>query len=994
MTMTVLSAFNPHEFSEATVRAVATGREIDLKEILAAIRSNLQSQTIQHLILSAPRGYGKSFMMRHIQIEVQRIAREEGFPLAVVLMPEELPHVKEPETLLRELTRALSGGAAEAAELSWHEDDGAVWETAAKALKATIFQKVGPHGLFVALVENFDLLLRRAFSKEVQASRLRSLLTEQDSRLMLIAASASGAFDRSYDSRLFQAFKEVALEPWSMGDCLAFFDRQRVDAGKPPLDDSARARARSIASFIGGTPRLATLLGDALFDEDVLRAADLLQKLVDELTPYYKERIEALPGRSQKLLDALLRGGEPATQSEIARRVNANSQAAIAGPFNDLVRERIVTGEKAPGSAEILYRVADRVFAHYYRRRVIDHGRTGCPLEALVDLLAEYFSPEEKRSKAAEFAQLGRIEEARLMARLHDVDRGGGKGTRFWILEGLAHYYVPYRLIPLASGTIVDRLRTIGNFIVEGGVDQAYAEIESAFCSVDHLGDRVLLLLARSRLDAYEGIEGGLPAADEAVALAEQLKEKRFEFVSRLAQAWSLNTLSRYNEALESSLRLADQAKSAGLDDYQTISLREASFSLQGLDRDEESVAMAKLAADLAQKVGDVRGEANSLSGMAFGLGRLGRYSESVTVARQAADLAQKAGDVSEEASALRCAAMSLVHLEDHEEALTLARQAADLAQEGGDATEGTIALRYAAISLGRLERYDEAVAVARQAAGLAEKTGDAVQEAAALLDAAISLGRLERYEDALAMAKQSAHLSKRAGKMSEEAIALRNAAFNLGRLERHEQAVVVATQAAELANKIGDPDEEVQSARLLAWNFAKLGRYAAAIDVVAMAAKILDMHPNGNQIEFLTRISEMIGSAATNSFALEPTDLKGLHELLRAAADKLDFDGQRRIYLQSCLEGFIKRAIRDIQNSVMLDAWATTIELHFPKLFISEISRLRDAARYHESGRNRTALARLEPDMARTLETMFPPINSVTAKKQKKARKPSKRKP
>ena len=85
--MALLSAFNPHEFSEATIRTVATGREADLKEILDAIRDNLGADTIQHLILSAPRGYGKSFMMRHVQIEVERIAREEKLPLAVVLMP-------------------------------------------------------------------------------------------------------------------------------------------------------------------------------------------------------------------------------------------------------------------------------------------------------------------------------------------------------------------------------------------------------------------------------------------------------------------------------------------------------------------------------------------------------------------------------------------------------------------------------------------------------------------------------------------------------------------------------------------------------------------------------------------------------------------------------------------------------------------------------------------------------------------------------------------
>ena len=86
------------------MRTVATGRTEDLKNILATIRGNLTAATIQHLIVSAPRGYGKSFMMRHIQIEVERIAREENLALVTLLMPEEMPHVREPETLIRELT--------------------------------------------------------------------------------------------------------------------------------------------------------------------------------------------------------------------------------------------------------------------------------------------------------------------------------------------------------------------------------------------------------------------------------------------------------------------------------------------------------------------------------------------------------------------------------------------------------------------------------------------------------------------------------------------------------------------------------------------------------------------------------------------------------------------------------------------------------------------------------------------------------------------------
>jgi len=702
LTMGLLSAFNPHEFSESRVRTVATGRTENLENILATIRGNLTAATIQHLIVSAPRGYGKSFMMRHIQIEVQRIAREENLALVTLLMPEEMPHVREPETLIRELTRALTGGAGEDAELTWHEDEGAAWDAAVEALEAVIRQKLGARGLVVAQVENFDLLLRRAFAKEVQASRLRALLTKPGGRLMMIAASASGAFDRSYDDRLFQAFREVELEPWTVEDCLDFFDRQRKDAGKPPLDESTRARAKSVASFIGGTPRLATLLGDALFDADMLRAADLLQKLVDELTPYYKERIEALPGRAQKLLDALLRGGEPATQSELTRRVKADTQAAIAGPFNDLVKERIVVGEKAPGSAQVLYRVADRVFAHYYRRRVIEHGKSVCPLEALVDLLAEFFSRDEKQEKAAEFARLGRIAEARVMARLYEADGGEGKGGRRWMLRVLPGFLSKH-IIPLASESIARRLRAVAHLVSKDEINEAYDEIETALSIVDHGEDRVPLLLARSRLDAYEGIEGGLAAVEQAVAAAEQLAEKHFEVEAKLVLAWSLMVAERYAEALDLAQHLADQLQSVDFDTDQARAVRYVAFSLSELDRREEAVAAARRAADLAGAAGDTYEAAVALRCAAHSLGELGRHEEAAASARQAADLARNAGDKHEETASLQVVSESLAKLGRYKEGVVTARQAVDLAKTTGDKNEEADAFRLLALNLSGL---------------------------------------------------------------------------------------------------------------------------------------------------------------------------------------------------------------------------------------------------------------------------------------------------
>jgi hypothetical protein len=240
------------------LRAVATGRYRELAVILETVRQNLGGSTMQHIIVSAPRGFGKSFLMRHIKLDCARMA-SDPLSLHAVLMPEEMPHVKAPETLLREIARILLGGRGQDAELSWHDDDGEAWESAMQELDMALVQRLGASGMLVALVENFDVLLKRALPRKEQRLRLRNWLTRPGTRIMLIAVSASGAFDRSYDEPLFHAFRDVPLAPWSEDDCLAYFDRQRADAGKPPLGALPSARARAVAAFIGGTPRLATL---------------------------------------------------------------------------------------------------------------------------------------------------------------------------------------------------------------------------------------------------------------------------------------------------------------------------------------------------------------------------------------------------------------------------------------------------------------------------------------------------------------------------------------------------------------------------------------------------------------------------------------------------------------------------------------------------------------------------------------------------------------
>lgn len=379
------------------------------------------------------------------------------------------------------------------------------------------------------------------------------------------------------------------------------------------------------------------------------------------------------------------------------------------------------------------------MFAHYYRRRIIDHGRDACPLDGLVDLLADYFSPEEKREKAAEFLRANRLAEARVMARLYDAARGISRAARRWILYNLQSYYIPQRLIPHASQPLAEQLRAIAAAAADADVNRTRALIEDALKTADAEG-RVLLLLARSALDAYEGVDTGLAAAVDAAKLVAEHRLTKLEPIVNLCRAWSLATAGRHQETYA-------------------------------------------FASGLAERLDDPSDRAMALRLAAFSLGQRGEYTAAVAMAERAAALAREGGDMREEAIALRHAAFSLGQLGDDKAALAMAERAAAMAREGGDTREEAVALRHAALSLGQLGNDAAAVVMAERAAEQARAAGEFREAAFAEIMRAGGLRQLGRFDEAFAALAEAARLAASFGEDRQlcEFIALRASKFGQG---------------------------------------------------------------------------------------------------------------------------------------------------------------------------------------------------------------------
>ncbi|MEZ5583731.1 MAG: hypothetical protein R3F37_14135 [Candidatus Competibacteraceae bacterium] len=76
-----------------------------------------------------------------------------------------------------------------------------------------------------------------------------------------------------------------------------------------------------------------------------------MDALSDHLADYYRRRLDDLPGNATGLLDALIRQGEPCSQSRLAARVNAR-QNQIADAFSYLTEGRLLIGQREIGGPQ------------------------------------------------------------------------------------------------------------------------------------------------------------------------------------------------------------------------------------------------------------------------------------------------------------------------------------------------------------------------------------------------------------------------------------------------------------------------------------------------------------------------------------------------------------------------------------------------------------------------------------------------------------------
>ncbi len=886
-----IDVFNPRRLSDRQVEAIATGREAILAELVDTIQRNSQGGAIQHLALVAPRGYGKSFLLRQLRRRVEDLAAQ-GWPVVYAHLPEELPNVSSVAGLIDEIRRFaagdLSGGI-----YHFRDEAPAALAAAEAALDRAMDERFGPgKGLVVAAIENFDELLEKFVRKAARTARrrdggqpkgkrlppgltagdltvelaLRGVLERKSNRLMLAISATRNIRNDKPAHPLFQWIVERPLAPWTPFEVLTYALRRRRLAKGPDalLSPREQTKLKVLAEFTSGAPRMIAVLVDHLLEQDLDHAALNLSALIDELTPYYKHRMDDLGDECQEVFDALLRGGEPASQTEVAARFSEDAlgQGAVAEAFRKLQAERLVVGVREAGGRRkaILYRAADRVMAYWYKQRqVIGHDPAKCGIshfEEAVELLVGWFSRDELRTEAASFARAGRREEA---AFLRHISRHGAFRPAFPGDGSTPGRHGPRR--HLLSGFVV-RLELLLR-LLEPAEQAAGREILDAFKSggseglIERLGResrdasgrwRVFLLCALAVAHALRGAT--LEREDERaeVALVEALhvagsdgdagilvrclsaslqqlvfgdieagirevegmdlgdgSTLETRFLAQLNAAWANWHKKDYKTSLQRSEDALESARKLALPAYNSRSLKFIALALHGLGRSEEALEPARQAVQQARLAQDVGQEADTLDMLSWLQFELGRHPESLAEAEQAADRALAAEDFGTASSAFLRQSDCLNALQRPEEALTAARKAEELARTACDLGRENQAALAVAASLETLGRYDETLATAQAIVTRTASCGDTGVRAEALSRAGSALDYLDRKSEAVDALRQALEFVGDNENLRRGILGLLG--YCLGELGRHEEAIESLIDATALGARQGSAE-------------------------------------------------------------------------------------------------------------------------------------------------------------------------------------------
>jgi tetratricopeptide (TPR) repeat protein len=405
--------YNPDQMPESEVKATFIAREKLVDDLIALVKSQPDGAGTQHVVIIAPRGMGKTTVLLMVKFAIKDRGLADSW--LAVKFPEESYGIYDLADFWLETLNLIAAETGdeplqqriEELKTKYPQSD-----TLQEAALATIKDwRRKHHKRLLLLVENFDQLLAQ-INDEHDNARLRDVLMNDGTMMLIGGATTFFKEARAYDQPLYNFFKIYNLADLKFEQMQELLRRRAQVDRIPDFETKLQvntSRLRALEYFTGGNPRLVLMLYRVVSQSDITEVRHALEKLLDEVTPYYKAKVEALPAQQRKILDHIARVSsethEGLTPADIASAVRLPPNQ-VSTQLKRLSESGYVRAANLRGRSSY-YTLSEPLYAIWHQMRFGRNARQR--MQWLITFLRLWYASEEMGA-----------ESARLDARFHE----------------------------------------------------------------------------------------------------------------------------------------------------------------------------------------------------------------------------------------------------------------------------------------------------------------------------------------------------------------------------------------------------------------------------------------------------------------------------------------------------------------------------------------------------------------------------------------------
>lgn len=328
------SRYSPGNMNRESLEALFVGRQDIMDDVMNRLERSIQHPEKHYLLLVGPRGSGKTHFISLVHHRLMdRLNADDGLDASLValLNEEEWGVASFLDLVVRVLKALIDQIPILKDEIDTIYDKFSKDPDEAEAFAVALLRHHAQDKTLLLICENLVDLFR-GLGDEGQ-KKLRSTIQEDGNWTIIASTPSLFAALTLQDNPFYGFFTVRLLEKIDFDTALELLSKKATHEKKPELANllrtpRGRARARAIHHLAAGNHRAYVILFDFLDKESLDDLIEPFMHMVDDLTPYYQDRIRQIPPAQRKIVEFLSHQGEPTTIKEIASQSLMSQQTA------------------------------------------------------------------------------------------------------------------------------------------------------------------------------------------------------------------------------------------------------------------------------------------------------------------------------------------------------------------------------------------------------------------------------------------------------------------------------------------------------------------------------------------------------------------------------------------------------------------------------------------------------------------------------------------